>query len=236
MRGSVSGETIRLRPQQSKMMIDGMRKKFPKGEFTFQIEEKMHDLHREMYETMAYKLEWSRNWTFITCWHMNDIESAAMWKLYAQSSQAIAVQSTFNRLFNCLRPHVIPPHGEPRLGKVVYIDYNREVVPQNIHLSEFFHKRKSFEHEAELRGVIQELPLIPVEWNKDGSVNASEYDIEKPIVTGKKLPVNLNELIENVYVAPTSPTWFLDLVNSVLKKYGLDIKVFRSSLDEDPLY
>jgi hypothetical protein len=32
---------------------------------------------------------------FINCWHMSEFESAAMWKLYSQSSNAICVQTTF---------------------------------------------------------------------------------------------------------------------------------------------
>ena len=34
----------------------------------------------------------------INCWHMNDHESAAMWKLYLKSNEGIAVQSTYETL------------------------------------------------------------------------------------------------------------------------------------------
>lgn len=40
----------------------------------------------------------AQDWMYISCWHMNEYESAAMWKLYAKSSDAIAIQTTFQKL------------------------------------------------------------------------------------------------------------------------------------------
>src|SRR6266496_3905331 len=37
-------------------------------------------------KSAAFMAQWSRSmreWTMINCWHMNEHESAAMWKLYA---------------------------------------------------------------------------------------------------------------------------------------------------------
>ena len=34
----------------------------------------------------------------INCWHLNDYESAAMWKLYGGVNKGIAIQSTFDRM------------------------------------------------------------------------------------------------------------------------------------------
>ena len=38
----------------------------------------------------------------INCWHMNDFESEAMWKLYLKSNEGIAIQSTYQRLIDSL--------------------------------------------------------------------------------------------------------------------------------------
>jgi hypothetical protein len=35
-----------------------------------------------------------RDWTVVSCWHMNEQESAAMWNLYARTNEAICIQST----------------------------------------------------------------------------------------------------------------------------------------------
>ena len=39
-----------------------------------------------------------QRWTMISCWHINDCESAAMWRMYTKSNESIAVQSTRLRL------------------------------------------------------------------------------------------------------------------------------------------
>lgn len=39
--------------------------------------------------------------TLVSCWHMNPVESAAMWKLYARDGAGIAVRSTYARLTRC---------------------------------------------------------------------------------------------------------------------------------------
>jgi hypothetical protein len=37
-------------------------------------------------------------YTLVNCWHINEVESAAMWKLYLLGSEDIAIRSTFQRL------------------------------------------------------------------------------------------------------------------------------------------
>ncbi|MEM9483316.1 MAG: hypothetical protein AAGA83_06440 [Cyanobacteria bacterium P01_F01_bin.116] len=177
------------------------------------------------------ELEWQRNWTYISCWHANPHESAAMWKLYGVHQEAVAIVSTFTRLKEALSPHVIPPHGEPKLGLVNYVDYENEPVEQMIHLSEYFFKRKSFEHEAELRAVIQDLPLKPTPDSK-----AFHYDFSVKPVPGRSLSIDLEVLIQDVRVAPAAAGWFYELVKNVVRKYGLSCPVIRSKLDESPVF
>jgi len=43
-----------------------------------------------------------RSCTFINCWHMNEHESAAMWRLYSKCDEAIAIYTKYNRLVNIL--------------------------------------------------------------------------------------------------------------------------------------
>ena len=51
-------------------------------------------------------LEWHRQWLYVNSWHMNEYESAAMWGLYTKTDEAIAVQSRFARLRECLPSEV----------------------------------------------------------------------------------------------------------------------------------
>jgi hypothetical protein len=61
---------------------------------------------------------------FINCWHMNDDESDAMWKIYGYDANGVAVRSSFNRIKECFKdtPHKI------FIGEVEYRDYNTSTI------------------------------------------------------------------------------------------------------------
>lgn len=54
--------------------------------------------------------------------------------------------------------------------------------------------------------------------------------------TGIYKPVNLAYLIENIYVSPTSQSWFYDVVKNIVEIYGLKKPVLQSTLNEEPFY
>ncbi len=85
------------------------------------------------------------------------------------------------------------------------------------------HKRKSFEHERELRAVRCD-------------VQACEKGMEKPPNCGESIPVDLGKLIQNIYVAPSAPEWFLKLVEDICTKFELNVPISRSSQDAEPMY
>lgn len=55
-------------------------------------------------------------------------------------------------------------------------------------------------------------------------------------IYGRYLEVDIFSLIEEVIVAPYSKDWFLDLVKSVVGRYGLQAPVLRSDMDADPIW
>jgi hypothetical protein len=73
------------------------------------------------------------------------------------------------------------------------------------------HKRVSFEHEREVRAIID------------------SRDPESDRI-GLTVPVDLATLIQRVHVAPTAPGWYEDVVRRAAKRYGLDAPVSRSDL------
>jgi len=161
--------------------------------------------------------------TAVNCWHLNEYESAPMWKLYLKSNEGIAVKSTFNRLRSCFK-------DEKRgiyIGKVQYIDYEKDWLPEGNLFYPFVHKRKSFEHEQELRAVIQEYC-----YKEGGDIDWSK----SPFEDGIYIQVDLNILMDKIYLAPTSPKWLFELIKSVSKRYELDKEVHQSTLDDVPAY
>ena len=55
---------------------------------------------------------------FFNCWHMNDSESDAMWKIYVEGTGGVAIRSTITRLKHCFdkSPQDIS------LGRIRYIN------------------------------------------------------------------------------------------------------------------
>lgn len=151
-----------------------------------------------------------RNHIFISCWHENQNESEAMWKLYAKDREScIAIQTTFKRLYLA-----IDRDPDIHIGRVNYIDYNEKFAPFGYEA--FFCKRKSFDYEHEVRMLFNSL------------------DLKESL--GIYVPVNFDILIENIYVSPTSANWFKDVVQDILDKYGLEKEVKKSSMLIQPFY
>jgi len=186
--------------------------------------ERMPKLAQEMMDKRCDpSLKEMKKVTCINCWHINEYEFAAMWKLYLKSKEGIAVQSTWKRLKESFNKQ-----DEIVIGKVEYRDYRVEVVPEYHPIFAFFSKRKSFEYERELRAAIQSL-----------SVAFNQREIDKTgqeIGDGKYVPVDLGILIKKIFVSPKAPKWFTKLVKSVVAKYNVSKEVSQSSLSSDPIY
>jgi hypothetical protein len=170
-------------------------------------------------------LKCQTSWTAVNCWHEGEHESAAMWKLYLTSSEGIAIESDFDRMkqsFANLQEDVF-------IGRVLYKDYDKEDIPTSNMLYPLMTKRKSFEHEKEVRAVI---------WRAlQGSEQIRNENAKAPWNDpGELIPVNMDVLIRAVYVAPGSPEWFVDIVKDVTYKYGFDKSIENSIIDEDPIY
>lgn len=147
-----------------------------------------------------------------------------MWNVYIRSGSGVAIRSTFDRLKTSLAANETTVYA----GRVEYIDYSKESLPGRNLYSPVIHKRKSFEHEAELRAVV-------AEWvkNEDGSYfdfEASAWDV------GVEVEVDLGILVERIHVSPTAPEWFAGLVAAVTARYGFTWGVTQSLLLEDPLF
>ena len=164
-----------------------------------------------------------REFTFVNAWCVNDYESAAMWPLYVQGNEGIAVQSTFQRLVDSVAAY---KEFEIHIGEVRYLDYNAEVIELGQALLPLIAKRKSFEHEQELRALIWTL--------QDGKNNFQEN--KYAATRGLTVPVDLGTLIEQIFVSPQAPNWYVELAVAVLARYGLNKPVIQSDISSNPLY
>nr|WP_315145825.1 hypothetical protein [uncultured Flavobacterium sp.] len=150
----------------------------------------------------------------ISSWHINEYESFAMWQIFTQNSEGLAIQSTIGRLQKALQPE---EHFQQYIGEVNYIDYKKEYIPFDDLFFPFLYKRKSFQYEREVR-IISDVTQNNLKLND-----------------GLKINVDVNLLIEKIYIHPKSENWYKNLVIQLVEKLGFDISIEKSDLESDIL-
>jgi len=124
----------------------------------------------------------SRKHTYISCWHENSYESAAMWRLYLKSDEGIAIQTTFERLRDSIKTD-----KDVFIGRMRYYDPETDKLPEGNVLRPYVFKRISFSHEQEVRAVVQASPPLG-------------FDEEPLFECGLDVPIETDKLIENAYM------------------------------------
>jgi len=185
------------------------------------------DVNQDAKERLARQFSdtrrFAREWTHASCWNLSEVESAALWRLYVPQSGGVAIHSSFRRLIES----VVPPRDEQEpnyimhIGKISYIDYAKDLIPDGNLFHPFLYKRKSFEHEQEVRAIICNYHGIPSETDRPAGLNVE---------------VDLAKLIAAIHVSPTAPAWFAGLVESVVATYRCNVPVVQSSLTDEPIF
>ena len=150
----------------------------------------------------------------ISSWHINEYESFAMWQIFTQNSEGLAIQSTIGRLQNAVIPE---KKHKQYIGEVNYIDYKKEYIPFDDVFFPFLFKRKSFQYEREVR-ILSDVTQKNIKLND-----------------GLKINVDINQLIEKIYIHPKSENWYKNLVIELVSKLGFDFKIEKSDLESDIL-
>ena len=146
--------------------------------------------------------------TLVNCWHQNEFESEAMWRLYSENNKGIAIQTTLQDLINSIDDERV------HISEVKYIDFqDKNLKPKdcvvNGHLSALL-KRKSFEHEKEVRLFFQPE-------NDLNTLLAEDYKYQYQLID-----INLSKLISKVYISPYASELFASSVKEVFRRFGLD--------------
>jgi hypothetical protein len=163
-----------------------------------------------------------RDSTCVSCWYMDPEESAGMWKAYVRSPEGVAVRTTFADMRRAFWTH-----NYVVAGVVKYIDFTKDDATQTNSFQLVCRKRKQFAYEKEMR-------LI---WWTDSEMKPGQYEVlPKFEGAGRPIDVDLEALVQQIYISPSSPPWFVDLVRSVIRQYGLSCPVAPSTLSGRPTW
>jgi hypothetical protein len=174
------------------------------------------------------------DWIYISCWHLDEVESHAMWKIYGASSESVAIRTTeadFKYAYFSLKTNMHTYFDSVRyknptqdnikdLGSIfvlnnVNVSTYESTATYAAHLSFMKHVGFSFENEAR---------LIAIDPNANSRLknNAQGISISN---------VESQGMIKEVLIHPYAPVWFEKLVIDILcNRYGLNVPVYRSVL------
>ncbi|MGN7808211.1 MULTISPECIES: hypothetical protein [Flavobacterium] len=150
----------------------------------------------------------------ISSWHINEYESFAMWQIFTKNNEGLAIQSTIGRLQKAVRPE---NNFDQYIGEVNYIDYKKEYIPFDDLFFPFLFKRKSFQYEREVRIL----------------TDTSKSEIK--LNDGLKINVDINQLIEKIYIHPKSENWYKKLVIELVERLDFGFEIEKSDLESDIL-
>lgn len=144
---------------------------------------------------------------FVSCWHARRQESAALWKLYAETPAGVAIKSSVSSLCGAIVETDLPMI----LGAVRYCDFDSTYTDLGNGLNAAFTKRDSYEHEHEVRLLL---------W---------DHDVKGESI-GRTIGCNPSTMIEEVVVSPYSEDWMVSTVSEVVRRIGFEFPVRKSRL------
>lgn len=150
---------------------------------------------------------------YINCWSKDPTEQHLMWKNFCPDRQGVLIETTVGDLKKTLSS----TNKEIYISEVVYFNDNEPLRTQSNFLNDplipFIHKRNYFQGENEVRCIFVENKKNPDD--------------------GVYISININDLVKTIYICPTAPSYFSDMIKDLTKKYGYNFDI-RPSLMAKP--
>lgn len=155
-----------------------------------------------------------RQTMFVNCWHKNEIENEAFWRMYHDTNEpTVAIKTTVKRLKESFKTE-----SWVYIADVQYYDENG-TIPTGNGLYQVVHKRKQFEYEKEIRLIY---------WSE------LMYNKLAPPMRDSRIDVDINTLISEVWVSPKASESDLSVIKFLTNKIGLAANVKISTILKKP--
>ncbi len=213
------------------------------------------DLNKDIKKEFIRKFNERKKKVAISCWHLNESESAAMWEIYSRAGQGIAVCTTLDKLHKIKKP----PGFEMEMFKVDYIDFDKTYEDgfTDYELLPFKNKRKEFEFEHEFRIMLYqkkrenhraEPNIIPTDSPQYSIDQDHRQTVPQDMTSrlnylpeaGIRVNIEAAELIDGIIASPEMKKYevaeiqkLLDLINRIK---GSNYRIKRSRLYENLRY
>lgn len=158
--------------------------------------------------------------TLVNCWSLGLTESYALWKIYLGGSKAgIAIRTNLSRLKKSIWSTKESFPEDIYIAKVQYRDFLPLKDVSRFRLVTT--KRKFYDYEKELRLFLLHYP------QSEGGIK-TPYDLS----FGRYFDVDLDLMIDKLYISPFVAPWFEDSIRNVLAKVSpsLENRLIRSDI------
>lgn len=170
-------------------------------------------------ETVLYENKLLKE-IFALCFYKSKNESIAMWKIYMPDSQGVLLRFDSQKINDFFNNFAFITDGEVDYDGIFNIIHFKK-TDKSSDFERFLKKDISFRHEDEYRFYFQLTDELRESLNDNFTTTLNS---EGEII-GYKLKIDLPELLREIIISPFSPSWHRDMVEQLVKKYGLDIKV-----------
>jgi len=167
---------------------------------------------KQMGDNDKKRAEKYKDYILVNCWSQNLYESYALWKIYLGCQPfGVSIQTKYKNLIDS----IVDDNYSYSFHNVYYSDDPKDERVASIH----YRKSKSYKFENEVRIAI---------FNQ-----CVEFDGEPKYEKGTFVKVDLNKMIERIYVSPFAPASFYEFIAYVVKeKYNLKLPVVKSQIEE----
>lgn len=155
---------------------------------------------RDLVENVAmfeYNKDPKKWLTFVNCWSIGRHESFALWKIYLGGSGiGVAIRTNVSNVKQSIMDNGLDKIDKIYLAKVSYENYIKEFSPSRQRLVST--KREFYSYENEARFFILE---------------DDDHDSFEP---GKSIPVDLDVMIDKIYISPFMPEYLIDTMKKAI--------------------
>jgi hypothetical protein len=190
------------------------------------------DLHKQIDNWTSKNVSDGRELTVVNCWFLGEQESKVMWNEYVGHTEGVAIKSTIRKLIQ----YIFAWPEFSSIGKVKYVDFGSHVMSSyeaNQAGERAFLKNLKFQHEQEVRIETMSLKTPHCVHMEGAPMKEEDYagknmnNFENP---GLYIGVDIQNLIDEIILAPGSPAWFDLLVKRIVKLLSMKCAVIHSAL------
>lgn len=156
------------------------------------------------------RVELLKNYTLINCWTMKRHESYALWKIYGANQSSIAIKSTVSNLKDSIN------NSSQDFDEKIFISkvkYQQKLDDSFSRIDATITKKQFYDFESELRMIIFNFP-----------VSEGGYNVPYDITSGRKINVNLDKLINEIYLSPFLRKTYHENIKLVISKFNSSLR------------